>query len=469
MQILISGTAGTGKTSLSEIIISLLNKTNEINSSLLLSSTTRFIRDGEKDGIDYHFLSLKEFKEEQSKGNLFNVFQAGTILDKDNNKIERLYGIPKIELTKSLEQKHLKVYPIIESSNTAEIINYVSNNIKKEENILDNLFNIELKASLKNRIKQMLEREIDINEENKEIAKKIEQIKTIDDLNIIIEKNNISKELKSLLLDIKGRLELEEKEHIQNYIERKKKNPKPFEIIDNPLIKLEIENVEEKKLNSYLIYNSLKIIEYVYGENIKNEIIKKLSNEDMKYFSYFKRNENKELEIENYMLNNLKDIIVDLISVDIMEHDFIDKYEYKIQDFQINLTLKDIKEILIENYCKLKNINENKINIILDDGFQSKLNEVLIKILNTDTMKNHILKDLNDNLTIKIADQEVDINNLFSIENLNINKNGIEIETKDIDSLIDKKIDMIDIDVKEYLDENKFNLKVELSENNRIN
>jgi guanylate kinase len=61
--VIISGPSGTGKTT---IVKHLLD--NGLNLSFSISATTRQFRGEEKDGIDYFFLSVEEFKEKIEKG-----------------------------------------------------------------------------------------------------------------------------------------------------------------------------------------------------------------------------------------------------------------------------------------------------------------------------------------------------------------------------------------------------------------
>lgn len=54
--LIVSGPSGSGKTSLSKIICQELDYAN-----LSISSTTRDMREGERDGVDYHFMNKNEF------------------------------------------------------------------------------------------------------------------------------------------------------------------------------------------------------------------------------------------------------------------------------------------------------------------------------------------------------------------------------------------------------------------------
>jgi guanylate kinase len=56
--IVLCAPSGSGKTTLAKHLLS----QKKFNLKFSISATTRQIRENEKDGIDYHFLSLEEFK-----------------------------------------------------------------------------------------------------------------------------------------------------------------------------------------------------------------------------------------------------------------------------------------------------------------------------------------------------------------------------------------------------------------------
>jgi guanylate kinase len=88
--IVISGPSGAGKTTL----IKRLFETCP-NLKLSVSATTRRPRAGERDGVDYHFLSAEEFERRREAGEFlecFEVFRSGT-----------WYGTPAAEVAPSLE------------------------------------------------------------------------------------------------------------------------------------------------------------------------------------------------------------------------------------------------------------------------------------------------------------------------------------------------------------------------------
>lgn len=61
--LIISGPSGSGKSSLMN---ELLKRVDDIYFSI--STTTREVRDGEKDGVNYHYISKEEFKEDIQNG-----------------------------------------------------------------------------------------------------------------------------------------------------------------------------------------------------------------------------------------------------------------------------------------------------------------------------------------------------------------------------------------------------------------
>ena len=62
--IIISGPSGAGKTTLLKRVYALCRRPLEFS----VSATTRKPRDGEVDGVDYHFLSREEFERRRRNG-----------------------------------------------------------------------------------------------------------------------------------------------------------------------------------------------------------------------------------------------------------------------------------------------------------------------------------------------------------------------------------------------------------------
>ena len=70
--LLVSGPAGTGKTTLCDRLL------NDFGPRLqrVITSTTRAPREGESDGVDYHFLSEPEFQEKLAAGEFYEYAQV---------------------------------------------------------------------------------------------------------------------------------------------------------------------------------------------------------------------------------------------------------------------------------------------------------------------------------------------------------------------------------------------------------
>jgi guanylate kinase len=88
--VIISGPSGAGKTTLLQRVF----RDSELPLVSSVSATTRKPRPGEKDGVDYHFLTLAEFARHREEGNFlesFEVFNQGD-----------WYGTLRDEVTPSL-------------------------------------------------------------------------------------------------------------------------------------------------------------------------------------------------------------------------------------------------------------------------------------------------------------------------------------------------------------------------------
>ena len=70
--LLVSGPAGTGKTTLCDRLL------NDFGPRLqrVITSTTRAPREGESDGVDYHFLNEPEFQEKLAAGEFYEYAQV---------------------------------------------------------------------------------------------------------------------------------------------------------------------------------------------------------------------------------------------------------------------------------------------------------------------------------------------------------------------------------------------------------
>lgn len=90
--IIISGPSGVGKGT----VVSQVRKSGEFPLVMSVSATTREKRPGERDGIDYHFLSRDEFLARQNRGEFlesFEVYPGGA-----------LYGTLKAPVLAELEK-----------------------------------------------------------------------------------------------------------------------------------------------------------------------------------------------------------------------------------------------------------------------------------------------------------------------------------------------------------------------------
>lgn len=86
--IIISGPSGVGKGTICEKLI------KELNAWYSVSMTTRGIRDGEIDGVNYYFISKDEFRKRIEEGKLleYNIYN------------DNYYGTPKDKVLEKLEE-----------------------------------------------------------------------------------------------------------------------------------------------------------------------------------------------------------------------------------------------------------------------------------------------------------------------------------------------------------------------------
>lgn len=89
MLILFSGPSGVGKDTVLDVV---LNKDKELQKSISL--TTRKIRENEIDGKDYYFITVPEFQDMISNGEILEHAQYGS----------NLYGTPKAPVDKWLSE-----------------------------------------------------------------------------------------------------------------------------------------------------------------------------------------------------------------------------------------------------------------------------------------------------------------------------------------------------------------------------
>lgn len=86
--IIVSGPSGVGKGTICDVLI------KELNAWYSVSMTTRKMRDGEVDGVNYYFISKEEFKKRIAEGKLleYNIYN------------DNYYGTPKDKVLEKLEQ-----------------------------------------------------------------------------------------------------------------------------------------------------------------------------------------------------------------------------------------------------------------------------------------------------------------------------------------------------------------------------
>ena len=86
--IIISGPSGVGKGTICNVLL------KELNAWYSVSMTTREIREGERDGVNYFFVSKEEFKRRIEEGKLleYNIYN------------DNYYGTPKDIVLKKLEE-----------------------------------------------------------------------------------------------------------------------------------------------------------------------------------------------------------------------------------------------------------------------------------------------------------------------------------------------------------------------------
>ncbi|WP_457563692.1 guanylate kinase [Caminibacter pacificus] len=88
--LVVSGPSGSGKTSLARAVCEELGD----KAYFSVSTTTRPIRDGEKDGVDYFFVSKDEFLEDVEKGYFLEWAEVHG----------NFYGTSKIQINKALDE-----------------------------------------------------------------------------------------------------------------------------------------------------------------------------------------------------------------------------------------------------------------------------------------------------------------------------------------------------------------------------
>ena len=95
--LLLSGPSGCGKSSLLKELYKVIT-----NYHFSISTTTRLPRDGEKDGVDYYFVTKEEFEQDIKEGNFLEYAQVHG----------NYYGTSMKPITKALKEQKLVIFDI---------------------------------------------------------------------------------------------------------------------------------------------------------------------------------------------------------------------------------------------------------------------------------------------------------------------------------------------------------------------
>jgi guanylate kinase len=146
------GGSGTGKTTTESYLV-------KHGAKSMVSLATRDKREGEIQGVHYHFVTVEDFHK----------------IEKVNEIViteEWLYGIPKEELLSHLDDK-MSIYSVINIQPAVDVINYIkSNDIPLEPIVV--FFNV----SKETRLNKMMER----GESRESIEKRLSREDTLSDL-----------------------------------------------------------------------------------------------------------------------------------------------------------------------------------------------------------------------------------------------------------------------------------------------
>mgnify|MGYP003302030700 CR=1 FL=1 len=150
--IIIAGPSGAGKGTVRKEVM----KNKKLNLVFSISLTTREKRKGEKDGVDYYFVSEKKFKEAIKKGDLLEY----------NNYVGNYYGTSKSQVKKVLKEGKNIVLEIdingtrnvLKAFNKKDIISFfiIAPSIKELEKRIRGR-STESPADIKNRLKKAKE------------------------------------------------------------------------------------------------------------------------------------------------------------------------------------------------------------------------------------------------------------------------------------------------------------------------
>ena len=90
--VVIAGPAGSGKNSIIDAIVN-----RYANCERMVTATSRPMRPGEKQDVDYHFMTNSEFKEEMAKGNILEHYYR--------EKTDAYYGTYKLDVEDHIERE----------------------------------------------------------------------------------------------------------------------------------------------------------------------------------------------------------------------------------------------------------------------------------------------------------------------------------------------------------------------------
>jgi len=111
--IVLTGPSGVGKTTIAEILLQRIN-----NSTRLITTTTRQKRPTEVDGIDYDFVTTKEFLKMKSNGEFFEYALV----------YSQYYGSRKTNL-ENLQKKYSIIFSVVDVEGAKTIRKKISNSI----------------------------------------------------------------------------------------------------------------------------------------------------------------------------------------------------------------------------------------------------------------------------------------------------------------------------------------------------
>ncbi len=183
--LVIAGPSGVGKSSIIKRLLGLCP-----NARLLVSATTRKMRPGEKDGVNYHFLSHEEFKKHLENGNIPEY--------RYTRETGNYYGTFLPDLEEKLKKGHLAVADV-------DIIG--AKYLKKHYGATTVFIMPPSKSTLLDRIKKrkdnMSEKEL---KERLEIAKKeVEQDSKFYDHIVVNEENKLQEATEKVFEIIKSK------------------------------------------------------------------------------------------------------------------------------------------------------------------------------------------------------------------------------------------------------------------------